>query len=119
MKARGCLIAIGVVLALVDVTGLGGIGGGGAEPAGGGGAAQEIDRAAARGGGGPVRPRLQQVAAGLRSHSPAAPPGIPEEVHRLLLLRVAEIEAQPRGHVATRLPRLRAEPETPAPATSP
>ena len=66
-----------------------------------------------------MRTRLQQVAVGLRGHVPAAPKGIPEDVHRLLLTRVAEIESQPTGHVATRLPRLRDTAETPAPTTSP
>jgi len=104
---------------LVYVTWLGGLAEEGDDPAARERAAHEVDQAAARESAGPVRARLQQVAAGLRSHSPAAPKGIPEEVHRLLLLRVAEIEAQPRGHVASRLPRLRPEPETPAPTTSP
>ena len=103
----------------VYVTWLGGIAAEGDDPAARERAAHEIDQAAARESAGPVRTRLQQVAAGLRSHVPAAPQGIPEEVHRLLLSHVTEIEVQPRGHVASRLPRLRAEPETPAPATSP
>jgi hypothetical protein len=104
---------------LVYVTWLGGLAEEGDDPAARERAAHEIDQAAARESAGPVRTRLQQVAAGLRSHEPPAPKGIPAEVHRLLLLRVTEIEAQPRGHVASRLPRLRPEPETPAPTTSP
>jgi len=32
---------------------------------------------------------------------------------------VTEIESQPTGHVATRLPRLRETAESPAPTTSP
>jgi hypothetical protein len=104
---------------LVYVTWLGGIAAEGDDPAARERAAHEIDQAAAREGAGPVRTRLQRVAAALRSHSPAAPPGIPEEVHRLLLLRVAEIEAQPTGHVAARLPRSREEPPSPGPVTSP
>jgi hypothetical protein len=104
---------------LVYVTWLGGIAAEGDDPAARERAAHEIDQAAVREGAGSVRTRLQQVAAALRSHSPAAPPGIPEEVHRLLLLRVAEIEAQPRGHVASRLPRAREETPTPGPETSP
>ena len=104
---------------LVYVTWLGGMGAGGDDPAARERAAQEIDQAAAREGAGAVRTRLQQVAAGLRGRVPAAPKGIPEEVHRLLLSRVTEIESQPTGHVATRLPRMRETTETPAPTTSP
>jgi hypothetical protein len=104
---------------LVYTTWLGGIAAEGDDPAARERAAHEIDQAAGRESAGPVRTRLQQVASGLRSHTPAAPKGIPEEVHRLLLLRVTEIESQPTGHVASRLPRMRAEPETPAPTTSP
>ena len=104
---------------LVYVTWLGGIAADGDDPAARERAAHEIDQAAARESAGPVRARLQQVAAALRSHAPAAPKGIPEEVHRLLLSRVTEIEAQPTGHVAARLPRMRETPETPAPTTSP
>ena len=55
----------------------------------------------------------------MRGHVPAAPKGMPEDVHRLLLTRITEIESQPIGHVATRLPRLRDTAETPAPTTSP
>jgi hypothetical protein len=104
---------------LVYVTWLGGLAEDGDDPAARERAAHEIDQAAARESAGPVRTRLLQVSAGLRSHVPAAPKGIPEEMHRLLLQHVAEIETQPRGHVASRLPRMRAEAETPAPATSP
>jgi hypothetical protein len=104
---------------LVYVTWLGGIAAEGDDPAARERAAHEIDQAAARESAGAVRARLQQVAAGLRSHAPAAPAGISEDLHRLLLSRVAEIEAQPTGHVATRLPRPREAPETPAPTTSP
>jgi hypothetical protein len=103
---------------LVYVTWLGGIATGGDDPAARERAAHEIDQAAGREGGA-VRARLQQVAADLRRHVPRAPAGIPEDVHGLLLSRVAEIEAQPVGHVATRLPRMRPAPETPAPTTSP
>jgi hypothetical protein len=105
---------------LVYVTWLGGIAAEGDDPAARERAAHEIDQAAARESAGAVRVRLQQVAAGLRSHAPAVPKGIPEDVHRLLLSRVTEIEAQPAGHVAPRLPRVREAPdETPAPTTSP
>lgn len=103
---------------LVYVTWLGGIATGGDDPAARERAAHEIDQAAGREAGA-VRARLQQVAADLRRRVPAAPAGIPEEVHRLLLSRVAEIEAQPTGHVATRVPRMRPAPETPVPTTSP
>ena len=104
---------------LVYVTWLGGIAAEGDDPAARERAAREIDLAAAREGAGAVRGRLQRVAAELRTHVPAAPPGIPEDVHRLLLSRVTEIEAQPTGHVAARVPRVRNEPEAPAPTTSP
>jgi hypothetical protein len=104
---------------LVYVTWLGGIGAAGDDPAARERAAQEIDQAAARESAGPVRARLQQVAAGLRTRVPAAPAGIPEDLHRLLLSRVTEIESQPLGHVATRLPRMRETAETPSPTTSP
>src|SRR6185503_8632346 len=104
---------------LVYTTWLGGIAAEGDDPAARERAAREIDQAAGRESAGAVRTRLQQVASGLRSRTPAAPKGIPEEVHRLLLLRVTEIESQPTGHVAARLPRMRAEPEKPAPTTSP
>jgi hypothetical protein len=104
---------------LVYVTWLGGIAAEGDDPAARERAAHEIDQAASREGAGVVRARLQQVAAGLRRHTPTAPPGIPEDIHRLLLSRVTEIESQPTGHVAARLPRPREAPETPAPTTSP
>ena len=103
---------------LVYVTWLGSIATEGDDPAARERAAHEIDQVAGREGGA-VRARLQQVAADLRRHVPRAPAGIPEDVHRLLLSRVAEIEAQPAGHVATRVPRMRPAPETPAPTTSP
>jgi hypothetical protein len=103
---------------LVYVTWLGGIATEGDDPAARERAAHEIDRAAAHEGGA-VRARLQQVAGALRSRTPRAPAGIPEDVHRLLLSRVTEIEAQPTGHVATRVPRVRNEPAAPAPRTSP
>ncbi|HEY8147923.1 MAG TPA: hypothetical protein VIK51_03265 [Vicinamibacteria bacterium] len=92
---------------------------GGDDPAARERAAREIDQAAERETAGAVRTRLQQVAAALRSRVPAAPTGIPEEVHRLLLGRATEIEAQPTGHVAARLPRSREEPPSPGPVTSP
>jgi hypothetical protein len=104
---------------LVYGTWLRGISAGGDDPAARERAALEIDQAASREGSGAVRARLQKVAAELRQRVPAAPPGIPEDVHRLLLSRAAEIEAQPTGHVAARLPRMREAPETPVPTTSP
>jgi len=104
---------------LVYDTWLGGLATGGDDPAARERAAREIDQAAAHEAAGAVRTRLQQVAAALRSRVPAAPKGIPEEVHRLLLRRVTEIEAQPTGHVAARLPRSREEPPSPGPVTSP
>jgi hypothetical protein len=103
---------------LVYVTWLGGISAGGDDPAARERAAHEIDQAAAREGGA-VRARLQQVAAALRGRLPGSPAGIPEDVHQLLLGRVTEIESQPTGHVAARVPRMRPAAETPAPATSP
>ena len=104
---------------LVYVTWLGGLATGGDDPAARERAAREIDQAAARESAGAVRARLQQVAAAVRNRVPAAPEGIPEEVHRLLLRRVTEIEAQPAGHVAARLPRTREDPAAPSPTTSP
>jgi hypothetical protein len=104
---------------LVFDTWLSGLATGGDDPAARERAAREIDQAAARETAGAVRTRLQQVAAALRNRVPAAPKGIPEEVHRLLLGRVTEIEAQPTGHVAARLPRSREEPPGPGPVTSP
>jgi hypothetical protein len=103
---------------LVYVTWLGGVATQGDDPAARERAAHEIDQAAAREGGA-VRTRLQQVAAALRGRVPGPPAGIPEDVHRLLLSRVTEIEAQPTGHVAARVPRMRPAPETPVPTTSP
>ena len=104
---------------LVYSTWLGGIAAEGDDPAARERAAHEIDQTAARESAPAVRARLQQVAAGLRSRTPAAPQGISEDLHRLLLSRVDEIQAQPTGHVATRLPRPRPAPETPAATTSP
>ena len=103
---------------LVYVAWLGGIATEGDDPAARERAALEIDQAAAREGGA-VRARLQQVAAALRGRVPGPPAGIPEDVHRLLLSRVTEIESQPTGHVAARVPRMRPAPETPVPTTSP
>jgi hypothetical protein len=104
---------------LVYGTWLGGISAGGDDPAARERAALEVDRAASREASGAVRARLQKVAAELRQRMPAAPNGIPEDLHRLLLSRAADIEAQPTGHVAARVPRVRDAPETPAPTTSP
>ena len=104
---------------LVYETWLGGLATGGDDPAARERAAREIDQAAARESAGPVRTRLRQVAADLRGRVPAAPKGIPDEVHRLLLSRVTEIEAQPTGHVAARVPRMRDSPPPPAPVNSP
>jgi hypothetical protein len=103
---------------LVYVTWLGGISTEGDDPAARERAAREIDQAAAREGGA-VRARMQQAAADLRGRVPGPPAGIPGDIHRLLLSRVTEIEAQPTGHVATRVPRMRPATETPAPTTSP
>jgi hypothetical protein len=103
---------------LVYVTWLGGISAGGDDPAARERAAHEIDQAASREGAGAVRARLQKVAAEMRQRVPTAPKGIPDEVHRLLLLRVTEIESQPTGHVATRVPRARVEPGPPTSPTS-
>jgi hypothetical protein len=104
---------------LVYVTWRGGIAAEGDDPAARERAAREIDVAATREGAGAVRSRLQQVAGELRKRVPAAPRGVPADVHRLLLSRVTEIEAQPAGHVAARVPRVRNEPDAPAPTTSP
>jgi hypothetical protein len=81
-------------------------------------AAQELDLAAAHETSEAVRARLRQVAEGLRNRVPAAPAGIPEDVHRLLLSRAAAIEGQPTTRVPTRVPRAR-EDARPAAVVSP
>jgi hypothetical protein len=68
-------------------------------------AAAEIDTAAESETSPAVRARLRQVAAALRQRTPAPPAGIPPDVHRLLLAHAAEIESQPTGRVAPRVPR--------------
>src|SRR5712691_1806453 len=68
-------------------------------------AAAEIDKAAEGEASAAVRARLRQIAGGLRQHAPVAPPGIPPDVHQMLLARAAEIESQPTGRIAARVPR--------------
>lgn len=66
-------------------------------------AAHEIEDAAAHETSDPVRSRLRQVAASLRARIPPPPDGVPEDVHRLLLSRAADIEAQPAGRIPSRV----------------
>jgi hypothetical protein len=81
-------------------------------------AAHEVEQAAAREPSNPVRARLRQVAEEIQNRVPPAPPGVPDEVHRLLLSRAAEIEAQPATRIPARVPRAREE-RRPEAATSP
>jgi hypothetical protein len=81
-------------------------------------AAREIEQAAEREAAPAVKARLRQVAAAIRNRQPSAPPGIPADVHRLLLARAAEIEAQPTGRVSAGVPGGRGR-RRPAPTTSP
>ena len=66
-------------------------------------AAREIEDAAAHETSDAVRSRLRQIAAGLRARVPPAPAGVPDDVHRLLLSRAADIEAQPPGRIPSRI----------------
>jgi hypothetical protein len=91
---------------LVYGTWLAGLVSAGADPAARERAAAEIDRAAA-GEAPAVRARLKALAGELRARVPPAPPGVPDEVHRLLVTRVAAIAAQPRERVWARVPRAR------------
>jgi hypothetical protein len=79
-------------------------------------AAAEIDKAAQAEPSTAVRARLRQIAAGLREQEPAAPDGVPPEIHRRLLARAAEIEGQPTGHIPARVPRPREERPEPTPS---
>jgi hypothetical protein len=81
-------------------------------------AAHEVEAAAGREPMGPVRARLRQVAEEIRQRVPPAPAGVPEDVHRLLLSRAAQIEAQPATRIPTRVARPR-EDRRPETATSP
>jgi hypothetical protein len=68
-------------------------------------AAREIDLAAEAERDAVVKARLRKVAASLRERVPAAPEGIPPEVHRLLLAKATEIQAQPVARVSSRVRR--------------
>jgi hypothetical protein len=70
-------------------------------------AAREVEEAARREGVPAVQARLRQVAADLRARVPAAPAGVPEDVHRLLLAHAAAIAAQPATRIGARVPRVR------------
>lgn len=82
---------------LVYRTWLGGLSARGEDPAARGRAASEIETAAAAEPNGATRARLERIAAELRARTPAAPEGIPPELHRLLSERAAEIETLADG----------------------
>lgn len=103
---------------LVYGTWLPGLAAAGDDPAARERAAHEVEQAAAKETAA-VKARLLQVAADLRRREPPAPSGIPPDLHRLLLRRASEIEAQPSGRVPARVSRAARARSRPEPASSP